>query len=84
MPFFKLARHTSARDGINSWMLFGCEHAVAVSSRLGPFRNRLRLAVLWRREAKRILDGSFRHGYTEEQRERVVQRLSYQYNEKLT
>lgn len=80
-PFFRLARHTSARDGINSWVLFGCAHAMAIHP--FPIRNRLRLAVLWRKAADRLLSESFHHGYSLENRNVIVQRLGYQYQEKL-
>lgn len=47
-----------------------------------PIRNRLRLAVLWRREAARLLSESFRHGYSVENRNVIVHRLGHQSLEK--
>lgn len=82
-PFFRLARHTSAREEDNHWMLFGCEHANAISYRRGPMRNRLRLAVLWRREWARLMGELRTPGLTEEQRAIVVRRLGHDYQETL-
>lgn len=67
-PGFNLARHTTAREGVNNYMLMGCEHASDVGAKFGPTRNRLKLAIGWRRKAAELLAGMFQNGYTDEQR----------------
>lgn len=76
-PGFFLARHSTAKYGVNHWMLRGCSHANVISEKAGPRVNRLKLAVAWRRKCAEIFETCFRRGYTDAQRADIAVRLSH-------
>lgn len=76
-PGFHLARHTTNRYGSNYYILNGCVHAYDLGAKFGPTRNRLKLAIAWRRHAAELLAGLFNAKFTDTQRAEYNSRLGH-------
>lgn len=76
-PGFYLARHTTGKYGHNYYMLRGCSHATGLGVKLGPLRNRLYLAVRWRRKCATMVETLFRVGWSETERAIALRRLGH-------
>lgn len=76
-PGFYLARHTTQKWGGNFYKIQGCDHASQLGISIGPTRNRLRLAIAWRKRAKALAEHQFNERYPEQLRQRFLIRLSH-------